>query len=66
MARKRRLGKESKREMEDVCRLHRPEQGMPKGQLPSTKNRPARGLHSRAQVTDIYGRLLKVQLDKDG
>ena len=66
MARKRRPGKKSKREMEDVYRLHRLEQGMPKGKLPFTKNRPACGLHGRAQSTDIRGRLLRVQLDKDG
>ena len=66
MARQRHPSKESKREMEDVCRLHRFEQGMPKGQLPFTKNRLARGLHGWAQATDIYGHLLRVQPDKDG
>ena len=34
--------------------------GMPKGRLPSTENRPTRGLYSRAQVTDVHGRLLRV------
>ena len=60
MARKRCPGEESKWKMEDMRKLYRPEQGMPEGQLPSTKNRPACGLYSQTQVTDVHGRFLGI------
>ena len=43
-----RLGEEGKREMENVCGLHEPEQSLPKGQFPSTEDRPASILYSQA------------------
>ena len=52
--------------MEDVCGLHKLEQGLPKRQLPSTEDRSAGEFHSRTQAPDFYGRILKVQLDKNG
>ena len=42
------------------------EQGMPKGQLPPAEDRFAGGFHNKAQAPDFYGRILKVQLDKNG
>ena len=33
------LGKEGQREVEDVCGLHRPQQGMPEGLVPLAKHR---------------------------
>ena len=50
--------------MEDVYTLHKLEQGLPKGQLPPAEDRSDGGFHSRAQAPDLYGRILKVQLDK--
>ena len=44
----------------------RPEQGLPKGQLPPTEDRSTDGFHSRTQALDFYGRILYVQLDKNG
>ena len=40
------LMKKGKWEMENVRGLHRPEQGMPKGQFPFTKDRPSCGFDS--------------------
>ena len=50
--------------MEDVYKLHRLEQGLPKGQLPPAEDRSDGGFHSRAQAPDFYRRILEVQLDK--
>ena len=36
--------KKEEREMENVCRLHKPEQGVSKGLIPSPPNRPSRFL----------------------
>ena len=66
MAGKRRPCKDGKWEMEDMHGLHGSEQGMPKGQLPPAKDRLVGGFHNKAQAPDFYGRILKVQLDKNG
>ena len=52
--------------MEDVCGLHRLEQGLPKRQLSSTEDRSAGEFHSRTQAPDFYGRILGIQPDKNG
>ena len=52
--------------MEDVCGLHKLEQGLPKRQLPSTEDRSAGEFHSRTQAPDFYGCILGIQTDKNG
>ena len=52
--------------MEDVQGLHKLKQDLLKGHLPPTKDRSAGGFHSRTQAPDFYGRILRVQLDKNG
>ena len=52
--------------MEDVCGLHKLEQGLPKRQLPSTEDRSAGEFHSRTQAPDFYGCILRIQTDKNG
>ena len=52
--------------MEDVCGLHKLEQGLPKRQLPSTEDRLAGEFHSRTQAPDFYGCILRIQKDKNG
>ncbi|XP_019228075.1 PREDICTED: uncharacterized protein LOC109209286 [Nicotiana attenuata] len=52
--------------MEDVRRLHRPEQGMPKGLLPITSHRLVDRRDSRARAAKLLGCLLWLQSDPDG
>ena len=66
LASQRRPYKEGKWEMEDVRGLYKPEQGLPKGQLPPTEDKPADVFHSRTQAPNFYGRILRVQPDKNG
>ena len=66
VARKCRPGEEGKWEMENVRGLHGPQQSMPKGQFPLAQNRLACGFNSWTQVTDVHGRLLRIQPDQDG
>ena len=66
VARECRPSEEGKWEMENLRGLHRPEQSMPKRQFPLTQDRPAYGFNSWAQVTDVHGRLLRIQPDQDG
>uniref|UniRef100_A0A2N9FUY8 Uncharacterized protein n=1 Tax=Fagus sylvatica TaxID=28930 RepID=A0A2N9FUY8_FAGSY len=51
--------KEGQRQMEDVRRLHRPQQGLPKRQLPPTSDRPTGRLNRRTPVANLHGRLLR-------
>ena len=46
--------------MENVRGLHRPEQGMPEGQFPPTKDRLACGFNSWIQIADVHGHLLRI------
>ena len=46
-------------------RVHRPEQGLPKGFIPFAKHRCPGRQRSRVQVAEFSGRLLRVQPDKD-
>ena len=66
LASQRRPYKEGKWEMEDVRGLYKPEQGLPKGQLPPAEDKPTDVFHSRTQALDFYGRILRVQPDKNG
>ncbi|XP_004295941.1 PREDICTED: uncharacterized protein LOC101299850 [Fragaria vesca subsp. vesca] len=49
--------KEVNRAVEDVCRLLKSQQGMPKGQLRAPTNRPTGGLHIRIRIVELHGRL---------
>ena len=60
VARKCRPSEEGKWEMANVCGLHRPEQGMPEGQFPPTKDRPACGFNSWTQIADVHRRFLRI------
>ena len=61
MARECRPDEEGKWEMENMRGLHRPEQSMPKGQFPLAQDRLACGFNNCAQVTDVHGRILRIQ-----
>ena len=51
--------------MENVCGLHRPEQSVPEGQFPLAQDRLACGFNNWAQVTDVHGRVLRIQPDQE-
>jgi len=53
-------GEEGKREMEDVHELHRSQQGVPEGRIPSTQHRSTGGWSFGAQLNELPGRILRV------
>jgi len=65
MASQRGTSKESKWEMEDVCRFHGSQQSLPKGFLPAAQHRCLGGQCLRVQVTQFPGCLLWLQPDHD-
>jgi len=57
-------GYEVERQVANVRRLQRSEQGMPKRLIPSTQHRPTRWWSGRAQGIELLGRLFWWQPDK--
>jgi hypothetical protein len=49
--------------MADVCRLHNPEQGVPKESFPSSTHRPGHGPHCRVLTPEFSRCLLGLSLD---
>jgi hypothetical protein len=49
--------------MANVCRLHKLEQGMPKGSVPSSMHRPGRGPHCRVRTPEFSRCLLRLSPD---
>ncbi|KAF8077512.1 hypothetical protein N665_1031s0002 [Sinapis alba] len=58
-------GEEKEWEMACMRRLHRSEQGMSKGQLSASPYRPVGRIDSRKRVTNLYGRVFRLQPDLD-
>ena len=59
-------GEKGEWKMEDVCRLHRIEQSLPKRQLPIPMYRPPHQLGNWAPVIELYGCILRLQPDQVG
>jgi hypothetical protein len=49
--------------MEDVCRFHRPEQGMPERQLPAASDGSPSRFNLGTRTPGLHGCLLRIQPD---
>ncbi|MED6222707.1 hypothetical protein PIB30_066939, partial [Stylosanthes scabra] len=61
LAQQRGHGPQEQRKVEDVCRLHQPEQSMPERSLPAFEHRWPRGQSLGLQILVLHGRLLRIQ-----